>query len=154
MGKIKTVELTGAQRAALEKGYRTGSSHAFRTRCQMILLKSERRTASEIADLLGCCEVAVNNWLKRYESEGIDGLRTKPGRGRKPVLDAEKDLPSVKAAVAANRRRISSARAELEAELGKTFSTKTLQRYIKNMVLAINESDAVPPRSRARKSTR
>jgi transposase len=153
MGKIKTVELSREQRAALEKGYRTGSSHAFRTRCRMILLKSERRTASEIADLLGCCEVVVNNWLKRYESEGIDGLRTKPGRGRKPILDAGQDLPSVKAAVAANRQRISLAKAELEAELGKTFSTKTLQRYIKNMVAAINESESVPPRSRARKST-
>jgi transposase len=153
MGKIKTVELTRAQRAALEKGYRTGSIHAFRMRCQMILLKSERRTAVEIADLLGCCEVVVNNWLKRYESEGIEGLRTKPGRGRKPVLDAARDLESVKAAVAANRQRISVARAELEAELGKSFSTKTLQRYIKNMVVAINESESVPQRSRARKST-
>ncbi|MFL6284906.1 MAG: transposase, partial [Pyrinomonadaceae bacterium] len=91
MGKIKTVELSRVQRAALEKGYHTGSSHAFRVRCQMILLKSERRTAAEIAELLDCCEVVVNNWLKRYESEGIEGLRTKPGRGRKPILDAEKD---------------------------------------------------------------
>jgi transposase len=154
MGKIKTVELSREQRAALEKGYRTGSSHAFRTRCQMILLKSERRTAIEIAGLIGCCEVVVNNWLKRYEAEGIEGLRTKPGRGRKPVLDAEKDLPRVKAAVAANRQRISLARAELEAELGKSFSTKTLERYLKNMVLAINESESVPQKSRARKSTR
>jgi transposase len=154
MGKIKTVELTGAQRTALEQGYRAGASHAFRTRCQMILLKSERRTAAEIADLLGCCEVVVNNWLKRYEAEGIEGLRTRPGRGRKPLLDADEDLPQVKAAVAANRQRISLAKAELEAELGKTFSTKTLQRYLKNMVLAINESESVSPRSRARKSTR
>lgn len=153
MGKIKTVELTKAQCAALEQGYRAGSSHAFRMRCQIILLKSERRTAVEIADLLGCCEVVVNNWLKRYEVEGIDGLRTKPGRGRKPVLDAEKDLRSVRAAVAANRQRISLAKAELEVELGKTFSTKTLERYIKNMVAAINESESVPHRSRARKST-
>jgi transposase len=153
MGKIKTVELTKAQRTALEKGYRTGSSHAFRLRCQMILLKSEQQTAAEIADLLGCCEVVVNNWLKRYEAEGTEGLRARPGRGRKPVLDAEKELESVKAAVAANRQRISVARAALEAELGKTFSTKTLTRYIKNMVLAINESESVPHRSRARKST-
>lgn len=153
MGEIKTVELTGAQRAALEKGYRTGPSHAFRLRCQMILLKSERRTAVEIADLPGCCGVVVNNWLKRYEAGGVDGLRAKPGRGRKPPLDAGQDLESVKATVAANRQRISVARAELEAESGKSFSTKTLQRYIKNMAAAINESESVRPRSRARKST-
>ena len=153
MGKIKTVALTKAQRSALEKGYRTGNSHAFRLRCQIILLKSEQRTAKEIANVLGCCEVVVNNWLKRFEAEGIEGLRTKPGRGRKPILDAEGDWQRVKAAVKANRQRISLAKAELEAKLGKTFSQKTLERYIKNMVLAINASDAVPQRSRARKST-
>jgi transposase len=153
MGKIKTVELSRTQRVALEKGYRAGQSHAFRLRCQMILLKSERRTAIEIADLLGCCEVVVNNWLKRFEAEGIEGLRTKPGRGRKPILDTEKDLQRVKSAVTANRQRSSLAKAELEAVMGKSFSQKTLERYIKNMVLAINESENVPQRSRARKST-
>ena len=75
------------------------------------------------------------------------------GRGRKPILDAEKDLQSVTAAVAAHRQRISRATAELEAELGKSFSTKTRERYIKNTVVAINESENVPARSRARKFT-
>lgn len=153
MGKIKTVELTKAQRTALEKGYREGASHAFRVRCQMILLKSEGRTSAEVAGILGGCEVVVNNWLKRYELEGIAGLRTKPGRGRKPILDADEDLARVKVAVQANRQRISVVKAVLEAEMGKSFSTKTLQRYLKNMVLAISESESVPSRSRARKST-
>ena len=153
MGKIKSPELTKAQRAALETGYREGGSHTFRVRCQIILLKSEGRTSAEIAEILGCCEMAVNNWLKRFEAEGIEGLRTKPGRGRKPILDAGKDLQRVKQAVQRSRQRISLAKAELETELGKAFSAKTLQRYIKNMVVAINESESVPQRSRARKST-
>jgi len=67
MGKIKVIELTAEQRAELEKGYRTGKSHCFRTRCQMILVKSEKRTSVEIAAVLGCCEMVVNNWLARYE---------------------------------------------------------------------------------------
>ena len=153
MGKLKTVELTKAQRIALEKGYREGESHSYRLRCRIILLKCERRTSAEIAQLMGCCEMVVNNWLKRFELEGIEGLRTKPGRGRKPILDAEKDLQRVKQAVQANRQRISLAKAELESELGKAFSTKTLERYIKNMVLAINESESVRQRSHVRKST-
>ena len=153
MAKIKTVELTQSQRTALEKGYREGSSHAFRMRCQMILLKSEQRTSAEVASILGCCEMVVNNWIKRFTAEGVEGLRTKPGRGRKPILDGESDLQKVKAAVKANRQRISVAKAELEAELGKSFSTKTLERYIKNMVGAIAESENVPQKSRARNST-
>jgi transposase len=153
MAKIKMVELSPAQRSALEKGYREGSSHAFRVRCQMILLKSEQRTSAEIAGILNCCEMVVNNWVKRYEAEGVEGLRTKPGRGRKPILDAEKDLPQVKAAVRTHRQRLSLAKAELEAALGKAFSNKTLERYIKNMVGAINASESVPQRSRSRKLT-
>lgn len=68
MGKKKMVQLTAEQRAELEKGYRKGKSHSFRLRCQMILLKAQNRTSLELAEFLGCCEVVVNNWLKRFES--------------------------------------------------------------------------------------
>ncbi len=36
MARIKALELTKADRVALETGYREGKSHAFRQRCQMI----------------------------------------------------------------------------------------------------------------------
>lgn len=65
MGKIRTVELSGEQRAVLEQGRREGKSHAFRKRCQLVLLKSEQWTSAEVADIMGCCEVVVNTWLKR-----------------------------------------------------------------------------------------
>ena len=152
MGKIKTIELTPEQRAALEKGYREGHSHAFRLRCHMILLKSESRSSTQIAQMLGRCEVVVNTWLQRYQAQGLDGLRTRPGRGRKAILDAQTDLAQVKEAVRGNRQRISLAKAELETALGKNFSQKTLERFLKNMVLVINASESVPPKSRARKS--
>jgi hypothetical protein len=35
MGKTKTIELSTEQRAALEKGYRKGHSHAFRMRLKV-----------------------------------------------------------------------------------------------------------------------
>ena len=75
--------------------------------------------------------MAVNNWLKRYAAEGIEGLHTEPGRGRKPILDDEKDVARVKQAVRRSRQRLSLAKAELETALGRSFSQKTLQRYIK-----------------------
>lgn len=153
MGKLKTIVLTATQRAALELGYREGATHAFRVRCQMILLKSTARSSGAIADLLGCCEVVVNNWLKRYQAEGIEGLRTKPGRGRKPILDAAQDFARVQEAVQAHRQKLSVAKAELETALAKSFSQKTLERYIKNMVDVINASENVPPKSRSRRLT-
>jgi len=102
MGKIKTVELNSAQRIALEKGYRAGESHAFRLRCQMILLKSEQRTAIDIADLLGCCEVVVNNWLKRF-----DFLPLSTHYGPHPSFLACAPTPSnLKAAMLTTHRRL------------------------------------------------
>src|SRR5262249_47044523 len=102
MGKIRTIELTTEQRVALEKGYRKGKSHAFRIRCHMVLLKSEKRSSSEIAALLNCCEVVINRWLTRFQQHGIEGLQTRAGRGRKPKLSMQNPLhlETVKAEIA------------------------------------------------------
>ena len=45
MRKKKTIQLSEAQRMELENGYRNSQSHAFRQRCQMILLKSGNRSS-------------------------------------------------------------------------------------------------------------
>ncbi len=41
-------------------------------------VKSEKSTAAEITEILGGCEVVVNNWVKRFEAIGIKGLETRP----------------------------------------------------------------------------
>jgi transposase len=141
MGKTKVIELTKEQRRELENGYREGKTHSFRQRCQMILLKSEKRSSVEVVKILGSCEMTVNNWLKRYEQGGIEGLRTRVGRGRKSILRVE-DLAQVKIQVKASRQKISMAQAELETSLGKSFSRSTLKRYLKKTVAATNELES------------
>ena len=137
MGKTKVIELTVAEREELENGYRNGQTHSFRQRCQMVLLKSDGRTSVEVVGILGSCEMTVNNWLRRYQAEGVSGLRTRPGRGRKSILQAA-DLEQVKRAVKQSRQRISQARAELEKSLGKEFSHSSLKRYLKKTLAATN----------------
>jgi len=153
MANLKIIELTPAQRVELEKGYRNGESHAFRVRCQIVLLKSEARPSIEVGRLVGCCEMTVNNWLARYQAEGLEGLGTKAGRGRKAILNVQTDLEQVKAAVCSNRQRVRLAKADLEEALGKSFSDKTLVRFLKKTLLAINASENVPAKSRRRTST-
>ena len=133
MSRLIILTLTDEERIALEKGSRHGTSHAFRTRCQMILLKAERLPSAQVAQRLGCCMLAVNGWVRRYRAEGISGLRTKPGRGRRAILDDGADLEQVRAAVQSHRQKLSLAKAELEASLGKAFSAATLKRFLKNM---------------------
>ncbi len=141
MAKIKAIELTEDERAALENGSKHGPSHAFRQRCQMILLKSQWLTSQEVARQVGCCEVVVNTWLTRYQEHGIDGLKTRQGRGRRPILQQTTDLEAVRRAVQKNRQRVSLAKAELEQELGKEFSTLTLKRFLKKTAAASSECD-------------
>lgn len=141
MAKIKSIELSADERAALERAWRRGKSHAFRQRCRMVLLKAEARTSKEVARQVGCCEVVVNNWLRRYRAHGLDGLNTRIGQGRKPILSREADLAAVRRAVQQNRQRVSLARAELAAELGKGFSDLTLRRFLKKLAAASGAFD-------------
>ncbi|MEM9831394.1 MAG: helix-turn-helix domain-containing protein [Bacteroidota bacterium] len=140
MGKIRKIALSEQERTVLLAGYRQGKSSAFRQRCHMILLKSEGRTSQDVAAILGSNLVSVNNWLTRYEREGIHGLGTRPGRGRKAILDVAADEEKVRQVVAQERQRLKRAKAILEEELDKQFSEKTLKRFLKELAVAGNVS--------------
>jgi transposase len=138
MGRFLKITLDDQQRAALEQGYRKGKSHAFRQHCQIVLLKAQGRKSQEIAALLGCNPKSVNDWLHRFKAEGLQGLHIKPGRGRKTILSEATDSAKVRHAVQQHRQRISLAKAELEAALGKEFSQPTLVRFLKNLTADTN----------------
>jgi transposase len=139
MGRFIKNILDDKTRAALEAGYRRDHSHTFRQRCQIVLLKAQGRKSKEIAAMFGCGEKSVNDWLHRYRAEGIDGLRTRAGRGRPSILSAEADAAAVRQAVQEHRRRISQAKAALEEDLGKEFSQRTLVRFLKNLTADISD---------------
>ncbi len=136
MGKKKIVNLNQEQRAELENGYRKGKSHTFRERCQMILLKSENRTSIGVAEFLGVCEVVVNNWVKRFETEGIKGLETRAGRGRPPILSQQnpEHLQKVKDEIKKHPNSVKTVVAALEEDLDLLMHPETLKRFLKKMV--------------------
>jgi transposase len=105
----------------------------------VVLLKSEGRSSAEVGQIVKMNPVTVNKWLNRYEVAGIVGLKTKPGRGRKPLLEPERDLEQVRQAVVQERQRLSQAKLLLEQQLGKDFSLKTLKRFLKKLSAATNE---------------
>lgn len=138
MGKKKIVQLSEGQRSELENGYRNGKSHAFRRRCQMILLKSENRSSREVAGIMDCCEVVVNTWQKRFETEGIAGLVTRPGRGRPPILSQQnpEHLRRVREEIKQHPNSVKTVVARLEEDLDLMMHPETLKRFLKKMVIA------------------
>ena len=133
MGKTRIVILTDEQRQVLEKGYQNGKSHAFRKRCHIVLLKSEKRSSEEVSKFLKMSEPSVNTWLDRYETEGIMGLFTKKGRGRKPILNVETDEIVVREAIKVERQRLTETQVIIAQKLNKEFSTKTLKLFLKSL---------------------
>jgi len=62
--------------------YRTTRDVRLRTRAQIILLAAEQRmSVPAIAVVVRESDQTVRNWLKRYEAEGIEGLKDAPRPG-------------------------------------------------------------------------
>ena len=132
MGRVNSPSLTPTQRRELELGVRDGKSHCFRMRCQSILLKSEGRTSKEVGKITGMCHVSVNTWVRRYQAEGLQGLKTKFGRGRKSIIE-NRDTEAVLSAIKANRQRMRTAKAEWEQHSGKKVCDNTFKRFLKSL---------------------
>ena len=130
--------LCDEEQKQLEQGYRTNDNHCFRQRCKMVLLKAEGYTSKEVSTILDTNEISVHNWLKRYGAEGIEGLQTRKGQGRKPILEQE-HLSIVRAAVEQERQRLSQAQQIIEQNIGKKMSRETLTRFLKVITALTSE---------------
>ena len=128
MGKPKVLELTEAQHLELDRGFRLGEKHCFRMRCRTVLLKAEGLSAVKAGVQTEMSFVSVNAWVKRYKEEGIDGLKTRSGRGRKPIMDSS-DEEVVRHAIEQGRQCVSKARAAWEQAIGKEASDIDLQTF-------------------------
>lgn len=129
MGKIKKLELTDSQRVELENGFRQGTSHCFRMRCRAVLLKSNGLSSAKAGEQTDMSLVSVNAWVQRFLSEGVFGLQTRPGRGRKPIMDCS-DEQVVRAAIKQDRQSVSKARATWQEATGKEASDLTFKRFL------------------------
>lgn len=88
---ISIVELTDEERSELQRRVRASTtSQRDSLRARIVLLRAEGLREKEVAEQLGTSMTTVSLWSRRFEESGIDGLRDKPGRGRKPWLPAEK----------------------------------------------------------------
>ena len=139
MGRVNTPKLSEESRQSLEKEYKKSLSPTFRQRCQTILLKSDGRTSKDVGQIVGMSHVSVNSWLYRYNAEGIEGLKTKSGRGRKAIINKTLDEASILLAIKSNRQRLQTAKAEWEASSGKSVSRSTLKRFLKVLAEDIKE---------------
>ena len=82
--------------------------------------------------------VSVNFWVKRFMQEGISGLHTRPGRGRKPIMDCT-DEEVVRKAIEQDRQSVSKAREAWQKATGKEASDQTFKRFLSALAQDISE---------------
>ena len=62
----------------------------IRTRILAIRYMQEGHTAPEAAKVFPISDTQLRMWVRRYDAEGLEGLRARPRPGRPPILDPEK----------------------------------------------------------------
>ncbi len=63
----------------------------LRIRLQAVVLAHQGQTAAQIAKLLGYSHRAVQQWVRRYNAEGVDGLADRERSGRPTKLKASQE---------------------------------------------------------------
>jgi len=117
MKPIQVLPLTKEQLAELEELYHKTDKPRYRTRAQMVLLSAEKDLkAEEISAIVRESYITVLRWLKRYLSEGVNGLLDAPRPGRSTTVTE------------AYRKRLLEVVRRRPRSLGLEYSMWTLRR--------------------------
>ena len=81
------VALTEEEQNELRRWVRTTSMPSgLARRARAILLVSEGKNIAETGRIVGVGRRIVRLWVSRFVEKRIEGLKDKPGRGRKPTF--------------------------------------------------------------------
>ena len=88
---ISALEVTPEEKLHLQRVARsqTGSQRDG-LRARIVLRRGEGAGEAQIAEALGVSLTTVSTWSRRFELQGLEGLKDRPGRGRKAWLPTDK----------------------------------------------------------------
>ncbi len=109
--------------ADLEREFRLEDDLRARSRIQIVLFLREGKTLWVVSAELRLSRGIVPYWKKRFEQEGVGGLKDKMGRGRKSVLN-KKQLKELSSALDNGIK--------MEDGYKRGFKTKDVKEFIKN----------------------
>src|SRR5216117_67762 len=88
---IEILELKLEERTELQRRVRAASTpQRDSLRARIVLLRGQGESIQQVAERLQVSAVSVGKWSRRFAQERLEGLRDRPGRGRKPFLPPKK----------------------------------------------------------------
>ena len=84
---ISGLEVTPEEKRELERRVKASTTPGRDClRARIVLMRSEGVKQQEVASRLGVSAPSVSKWSQRFDREGLEGLKDKPGRGAKPSI--------------------------------------------------------------------
>jgi len=115
------------------------SKYRERERAMGILLSYKGYSPKEIGDIFEVSERVVYTWIDNFNKNGIIGLLTQKGQGRKSILTKEDEV-RVKELVEKYPFQLSTVCSELLND-GIEVSKKTLKAFLKSLDIPIKEQE-------------
>lgn len=95
MPKLLKIENIERIKAEIQSHFSVNEDARFVRRLDIILLLCNKQSVSNIVDLFGINATTIQRWVGRLNKFGFEGLRDKPGRGRRSLL-SEADQTKLK----------------------------------------------------------
>ena len=120
----------------------TSVPNRTRERAHMLKLNAQGKNVPEIAQIFNCHEHTVRATIRRWETKGLVGLWSAPGRGAKPKWKAE-DLEYIETCLNEEERTYNSVQLarKLQHERGVDLSSDRLRRILTKKNIVVKEPE-------------
>jgi transposase len=88
MGR-KVLQLKNYNSEDIKSLFNNDDKYKIGLRLYAVYQVSLGQPSRKLEDLYDTSFKQITNWVHRFDEEGLEGLRDKPGRGRKPLLSSE-----------------------------------------------------------------
>lgn len=127
----------------LKKAYKKETDGKIRERILMVRYTYEGRTLRSIGEMLQCDHALVIFWKKRYASDGLDGLKTRPRSG-KPTLLSRRQEAAIKKKISGDNPANPWTTKRVCELIKKETGIQYTQRHVQRMLHKWNFNLLVP----------
>ena len=138
---MRYVTLKTEEVEALEKLQKNSTDNTVRKRSHCLLLSHQRRTITDLSGIFDVNRRTIERWLDSWAKTDFNSLPIQPGRGVKTKLKGLESVISVQ--LKEHNRNLKNVLTYLEEQHNIVICKKTLQNFLKDTGLYMEEGSAV-----------
>lgn len=135
MKPYRYVSLSQAEDLLVRATYETSTKHHIRERCYSLLLSNQKHKIPAIAIMLNKHCDTIRRWFDQWQKDGLEGLKIKPGRGLKPILNVNNAdvVDLIKKKVKEQPLKLNNILSAISEYVGLKVSKNVLKKFLKSL---------------------